>query len=99
MGLHHLQIILNKGAVMILPQGIDQASGLQTALQRMNLAPDAVVGVGDAENDVAFLSLCGFSAAVSNALKEVKAQVKWVATKARGAGVTELLEHLLAEDS
>jgi hypothetical protein len=35
---------------------------------------------------------------VSNALKEVKAQVKWVATKARGAGVTELLEHLLAED-
>jgi HAD superfamily hydrolase (TIGR01484 family) len=99
MGLHHLQVIMNKGAVMILPQDVDKASGLKSALKLLNLAPEAVVGVGDAENDLAFLNLCGFSAAVSNALDEVAKAVRWVAETPRGAGVTELIDHLLAADS
>jgi len=98
MGLHHLQVIMNKGAVMILPQGVDKASGLKSALAQLKLAPKAVVGVGDAENDLAFLTLCGFSAAVSNALEDVAKAVQWVAENPRGAGVTELIDHLLATD-
>ncbi len=99
LGLHHLQIIMNKGAVMVLPQGIDKASGLQAALQRLKLEPRAVVGVGDAENDLAFLVRCGLSAAVSSALESVKKQVQWVASKARGAGVAELIDAVLSQDS
>ena len=41
------QIILNKGAVMILPTGIDKAFGLQAALNDLTLSPESVVGVGD----------------------------------------------------
>src|SRR5437868_14559556 len=54
-----LQIIFNKGAVMILPTGVNKATGLSAALKRMKVAPAHVVGVGDAENDHAFLELCG----------------------------------------
>src|SRR6218665_4128202 len=62
-----LQVIFNKGAVMILPTGINKASGLSAALKEMSLSPHNVVGVGDAENDHALLRSCEFSCAVANA--------------------------------
>jgi len=98
MGLQQWQIIMNKSAVMILPKGIDKVTGLTAALQQLAMPAQAVVGVGDAENDTAFLQMCGLSAAVDNALDEVKAVVDWVAPEARGAGVQQLIDYVLAED-
>ncbi|NJO42139.1 MAG: HAD family phosphatase [Cyanobacteria bacterium CRU_2_1] len=95
MGLNHLQVIMNKGAVMVLPIGVDKASGLKVALEELNLPLETVVGVGDAENDMAFLGLCGYSVAVANALSSVKEAVDWVTEGSRGAGVTELIDRLL----
>jgi HAD superfamily hydrolase (TIGR01484 family) len=46
-----LQIIFNKGAVMVLPPGVNKATGLLAALEEMELSAHNVVGVGDAEND------------------------------------------------
>lgn len=91
-----LQVIRNKGAVMILPTGVDKASGLYAALKMLDLAPEAVIGVGDAENDSAFLELCGYSVAVANALPPVKAHVDWVTEANRGAGVAELIDRFLS---
>lgn len=93
-----LQIILNKGAVMILPIGVDKVSGLQAALAELRLSPESVVGVGDAENDTAFLKLCGYAVAVANALPEVKAQMDFVTQASRGAGVVELIDRLLTAE-
>jgi HAD superfamily hydrolase (TIGR01484 family) len=93
-----LQIIFNKGAVMILPSGINKATGLTAALDEMNLSPHNVVGVGDAENDRAFLELCECSVAVANALPVLKEQVDFVTENSRGAGVIELIDRLLASD-
>lgn len=90
-----LQVILNKRAVMVLPKGIDKAFGLKAALQELNLEPEQTVGVGDAENDCHFLAVCGYAAAVANALPLVKDQADWVASQARGAGVVELIDQLL----
>ncbi|MBF2078585.1 MAG: HAD family phosphatase [Synechococcales cyanobacterium T60_A2020_003] len=98
LSLDHLQIIRNKGAVMILPEGIDKAHGLNAALEEIGIPHAATVGVGDAENDAVFLELCGFSVAVSNALDDLKAQVHWVTATTRGAGVAELIDRLLVED-
>jgi hypothetical protein len=67
MGLE-LQIILNKDAVMVLPSGVNKGSGLQIALNELRFSPHNTVGVGDAENDDAFLAMCGCSVAVANAL-------------------------------
>ncbi len=93
-----LQIIFNKGAVMILPTGINKASGLRAALEKLGLSHHNTVGVGDAENDEAFLRLCDVSAAVENALDVVKKQVDLVLHGARGAGVTELIDRILDDD-
>ncbi|MFB2836752.1 HAD family hydrolase [Floridanema evergladense] len=87
-----LQVILNKGAVMILPKGIDKETGLIAAANELGISLDAIVGVGDAENDLAFLSICGYSVAVANALPAVKDRVDLITKNSRGAGVTELIE-------
>jgi hydroxymethylpyrimidine pyrophosphatase-like HAD family hydrolase len=97
MGLR-LEVILNKGAAMVLPTGTDKATGLRAALQELNLGPESVVGVGDAENDAAFLKICGYSVAVANALPSLKEQAAFVTTKDHGAGVRELVRGVFARE-
>ena len=91
------QIIFNKGAVMVLPPGVNKASGLAAALDALGLSPLNVVGIGDAENDHAFLRLCGCSVAVANALDAVKETADVVTAGARGAGVVEIVDRLLGK--
>jgi hydroxymethylpyrimidine pyrophosphatase-like HAD family hydrolase len=93
-----LQIIFNKGNVMILPTGINKATGLAAALNVLIVTPEQTVGVGDAENDEAFLKMVGVSVAVDNALEVVKKLARIVTKGARGAGVTEVIERLLEDD-
>jgi HAD superfamily hydrolase (TIGR01484 family) len=93
-----LQVIFNKGAVMVLPAGVNKATGLTAALEELSLSPRNVVGVGDAENDHSFLRCCEFSAAVANALPSVKKEVDFVATRDHGAGVAELVGALVEKD-
>ena len=93
-----LQVIFNKGAVMILPTGVNKATGLEAALAELGLSKHQLVGVGDAENDHAFLSFCEFSAAVANALPSVMEHVDLVTSKDHGAGVAELIGRLLEDD-
>jgi HAD superfamily hydrolase (TIGR01484 family) len=90
-------IIFNKGAVMVLPSEINKASGLKSALKRLRLSPHNVVGIGDAENDQAFLSSCGCAVAVSNALPTVKAKSDFVVSD-HGSGVIELAHMLTGDD-
>lgn len=89
------QVIFNKGAVMVLPAGINKATGLAAALCQIGLSRHNVVGVGDAENDLAFLNMCEYSVAVANALPMVKAQADFSTKADHGAGVIELVENLL----
>lgn len=93
-----LQIIFNKGAVMVLPPGINKATGLTAALEELGLSPHNVVAVGDAENDHAFMSASGCSAAVANALPMLKAHADIVLEGAHGAGVVELIERIVEDD-
>jgi HAD superfamily hydrolase (TIGR01484 family) len=90
-----LRIIMNKGALMVLPSQINKATGLLEALYELNIPASEVVGVGDAENDYAFLELCGFSAAVANAVPGLKSVVRFVTRADHGAGVEELISTLL----
>jgi HAD superfamily hydrolase (TIGR01484 family) len=93
------QLTFNKGAVMCLPPGVNKASGLAAALDELKLSPHNVVGIGDAENDLVFLSACGCSVAVANALEAVKENVDMQTTGDRGAGVAELIARWLADAS
>ncbi|MDQ0391076.1 HAD-IIB family hydrolase [Labrys monachus] len=94
-----LQISFNKGAVMILPPNVNKASGLMAAIRELDLAPQNVVAVGDAENDHAFLSACGCSAAVANALPVIKTEADIVLSGDHGVGVAELIDRVIREDA
>jgi hydroxymethylpyrimidine pyrophosphatase-like HAD family hydrolase len=93
-----LQVIFNKGAVMVLPGGMNKATGLTAALKELDISLHNAVAVGDAENDHALLSICECSAAVANALPALKEAADLKLKADHGAGVTELIRELLADD-
>jgi hydroxymethylpyrimidine pyrophosphatase-like HAD family hydrolase len=92
------QVIFNKGAVMILPSGVNKATGLRAALTELGLSSHDTVAVGDAENDHTLLAECEAAVAVANALPTLKERADWVTSGESGEGVTELAERLLTSD-
>ena len=94
-----LAVAANKGALMILPAGVSKATATAEALRELGIPPAACVAVGDAENDLELLALCGLSVAVANALPSVKKVASLVVNGERGAGVAELVRYLLASAS
>src|SRR6266516_4297336 len=93
-----LQVIFNKCAVMVLPSGVNKASGLKAALNELSLSFHNVVGIGDAENDHAFLAVCECGVAVANALPSLKDRADIVTAGDHGAGVVEIANQLLDDD-
>ncbi|MBV9087447.1 MAG: HAD-IIB family hydrolase [Acidobacteriaceae bacterium] len=93
-----LHVVFNKGAVMVLPSGVNKATGLSAALLELQLSAHNVVGIGDAENDHALLASCELSVAVANALPALKERADVVTRGERGAGVIEIIDQLLEDD-
>ena len=54
-----------------------------------------MVGIGDAENDRAFLELCRASAVVSNAVPELKQAADVIACGESGRGATEIIDRII----
>jgi HAD superfamily hydrolase (TIGR01484 family) len=92
------QVIFNKDAVMVLPAGVTKASGLDAALGDLALSRHNVVGVGDAENDHAFLRTCECAVAVANALPALQQLADFTTRADHGAGVVELIDEIIADD-
>jgi phosphoglycolate phosphatase (TIGR01487 family) len=92
-----LEIIFNKGSVMMLPAGVTKASGLAAALQEFGISPAEVVAIGDAENDHALLTMSGCGVAVANALDSLKADADMVTSASNGEGVREVIDSLVTE--
>jgi hydroxymethylpyrimidine pyrophosphatase-like HAD family hydrolase len=89
-------IVFNRDAVMALPSVVNKATGLAHLLKHLKVDPAEAVGIGDAENDPAFLAYCGRSVAVANAVPAVKASVQLVTNGASGEGVIEVVDRWLA---
>jgi len=93
-----LEIIFNKGSVMILPTGINKASGLAAALEELEILPMETIAAGDAENDHALLTMTGCGVAVANALDSLKADADLLTSEPNGAGVRQLIDALLGDN-
>ena len=92
-----LQVIFNKGSVMILPTGVNKATGLAVALEELGISARKTIAVGDAENDHAFLNASGLAVAVANALPALRESADLVTAGTHGAGVCELIDYLLRD--
>jgi hydroxymethylpyrimidine pyrophosphatase-like HAD family hydrolase len=54
-------------AMQVLPLGASKGAGVSWLLDRLGVAPEAVMALGDGENDVEMLQLAGLGVAVGNA--------------------------------
>ena len=88
-----LQVIFNKGAVMVLPSGVNKATGLRCALDELGLSAHNIVAVGDGENDHAFLAACECGVAVEDALAALRERADMVVP-----GVPELIQMIIDDD-
>jgi HAD superfamily hydrolase (TIGR01484 family) len=93
-----LQVIYNRGSVMVLPSGINKSTGLAEALSELRLSSENVVGIGDGENDHSLLKACALGVAVANAISSLKTEADWTTTQEDGKGVEELIDRLLFND-
>ena len=92
------QVTFNRGAVMILPSGVNKASGVKHALRRLGLSPHEAVGIGDAENDHSLLDLCECAVAVADAIESLKETAAFVTSRGNGEGVRELIDEIIGSD-
>jgi HAD superfamily hydrolase (TIGR01484 family) len=97
MGLE-LQVVFNKGAVMVLPSGVNKATGMAEALAALGLSPHNVVAIGDAENDHAFLAAAECSVSVANALPTLKERSDLVTAGRDGQGTVEIARRIESND-
>jgi hypothetical protein len=93
-----LQVIFNKGAVMVLPSGVNKASGLTSALARLMIPPSQAVAIGDGENDHSLLGAVGLGVAVRNAVPLLKNAAALITQQPASRGVIELIDRLLANE-
>jgi len=93
-----LQVIFNKGAVMVLPAGVNKATGLAAALEDLKLSMRNVAAIGDAENDHAMLRAAEFGVAVANALPALVQEADHASPGSHADAVIELMEAIVRDD-
>lgn len=93
-----LQVVFNKGAVMVLPSGVNKATGLHDALEALQFSFHNSVALGDAENDHALLWAAECGVAVANAVPSLLVRADVRTQNRDGAGVIEIAEQLLRDD-
>ncbi len=97
MGLE-LQIVFNGDSVMVLPTGVNKASGMEHALRMLGLSPHEAIGIGNAQNDHSFLKRCECAVAVANALPAIRELAAFTTAGESGQGVVEVIDELIAND-
>jgi len=91
-------LVFNKGSMMLLPGGVTKGTGLVQALASMRLSPHNMVGIGDAENDHAFLALCECAVAVADAVPALRERADYVTRGLNARGVIEFIEDHVLND-
>jgi hydroxymethylpyrimidine pyrophosphatase-like HAD family hydrolase len=86
-----VQLVRNRGEMMILPPGVSKGTGLAEALGELGVSHHSTLAVGDAENDHALLGACELGVAVANAVPSLRSAADVVLEETNGAGILELL--------
>lgn len=77
----------------VLPRGVDKGRGLAFLAEQTGYRPEEMLGVGDSDADLPFLTMTGHSAAPANANRAVKRAVEYVSAYETAAGVRDILGH------
>jgi hydroxymethylpyrimidine pyrophosphatase-like HAD family hydrolase len=91
-------LVFNKGAAMLLPGGVTKGTGLAAALDVVHLSARNLAGIGDAENDHAFLAMCECAAAVADAVPALRERADIVTDAPGHHGTIEFVERHVLRD-
>jgi phosphoglycolate phosphatase len=88
-----LRVVGTKFALHLFTPNIDKGRGIKQALKLLPNRIDAkdVLAIGDSNNDEPMLRACGHRAVVGNATVAARSVAHYVAKKAHGAGVAEIV--------
>ncbi|MBW2988794.1 glycosyltransferase [Candidatus Woesearchaeota archaeon] len=89
-----VKLVRNVDEIMITPLEIDKGSGLQIAMQHLNLDMDKAIMIGDGENDIDMFLNPGFKIALANADKKLKKLADQVTKMPSTRGVREIIKKL-----
>jgi Cof subfamily protein (haloacid dehalogenase superfamily) len=81
--------------VEVLPTGGGKGNALKTLLKEMNIKPEHVLAIGDAENDIDMLQMAGIGVAVGNADDKTKAAARHVVASNNEDGFAEAIERFV----
>ena len=78
-------------ALHITDSGLNKGSSLKIVAKKHGFDLGEILAIGDSENDIEFLSVCGLSVAVANADKSLKEIADYVCENKYGEGVKEAI--------
>jgi hydroxymethylpyrimidine pyrophosphatase-like HAD family hydrolase len=87
-----LDLVYNRGALMLLPPGISKGTGVRQAIASLGLSFHDVLGLGDAENDLDFLEACGYAGCPANAVPALQRRADWTFPGENGRGIAQAIE-------
>ena len=83
----------------VLPAGGSKGKGVRALLERLGVDASEAMAIGDAENDLGMLELCGLSVAMGNAPEDVRRVADFVSGSNEEDGAAAALErHLLGAE-
>lgn len=80
------------GMLELLPSGASKGAGVQWLLDRLGVDPQRCMAIGDGENDVEMLKLCGLGVAVGNAGSAARSVADVVVASNDEDGVAQAIE-------
>lgn len=84
----------SRGLELILP-GVSKARALAWLAQRLGVAREETIAIGDADNDVEMLQWAGLGIAMGNAMPAARAAADWIAPTADKDGVAVALRRFV----
>eukprot|EP00191_Tetraselmis_sp_GSL018_P020337 CAMPEP_0177592368 /NCGR_PEP_ID=MMETSP0419_2-20121207/8520_1 /TAXON_ID=582737 /ORGANISM="Tetraselmis sp., Strain GSL018" /LENGTH=354 /DNA_ID=CAMNT_0019083225 /DNA_START=24 /DNA_END=1085 /DNA_ORIENTATION=- len=85
------------GMLEVLPLGASKGEGVRMLLERLQVDPEDVLGMGDGENDIEMLKLVGLGVAMGNGKQIVKEVADAVAPSNDDDGVAWAIEQYVLE--
>lgn len=82
-------------ALHITDKNINKGSSLGIVAKKHGFGVDEILAMGDSENDIEFLSVCGFKVAVANADENLKEIADYVCKNKYGDGVKEAIQKFI----
>lgn len=79
----------------VLPNSTSKGSALKRLAVELNIHPDHIMAIGDAENDIEMLQFAGLSVAMGNADDRVKSAAKHTVASNKDDGVAEALRRFV----